>query len=87
MVETGLGFLKETLMQKQKNKRYTIDLTPAAAEEVDRICNMFELKIADLFRYSLLLMRIYADASKEGKQMRLVNRETNEIQIIELPLF
>ena len=69
-------------------RRCTIDLTPAAAEEVDRICNMFDLKIADLFRYSLLLMRIYADANKEGKQMRLVNRaDPNEIQVVELPLF
>ena len=69
-------------------RRCTIDLTPAAAEEVDRICNMFDLKISDLFRYSLLLMRIYADATREGKQMRLVNRkDPNEIQVVELPLF
>ena len=71
-----------------EGRRCTIDLTPAAAEEVDRICKMFDLKIADLFRYSLLLMRIYADASGEGKQMRLVNRkDPNEIQVVELPLF
>lgn len=69
-------------------RRCTIDLTPAASEEVDRICNMFELKISDLFRYSLLLMRVYADATREGKQMRLVNRnDPNEIQVVELPLF
>lgn len=69
-------------------RRCTVDLTPAAAQEVDRICGMFSLKIADLFRYSLLLMRIYADAVQEGKQMRLVNRkDPHEIQVVELPLF
>jgi hypothetical protein len=69
-------------------RRCTVDLTPAAAQEVDRICGMFSLKIADLFRYSLLLMRIYADAVQEGKQMRLVSRkDPHEIQVVELPLF
>ena len=79
------------MVQEEEKKTYpdgrrcTIDLTPAAAEEVDRICNMFDLKISDLFRYSLLLMRIYADATREGKQMRLVNRkDPNEIQVVEL---
>ena len=72
----------------EKGRRCTIDLTPAASEEVNRICKMFGLKIADLFRYSLLLMRIYGDAVTEGKQMRLVNRkDPNEIQVVELPLF
>ena len=72
----------------EKGRRYTIDLTPAAAAEVARICNMFELKIVDVFRYSLLLMRIYADAVQDGKQMRLVNRkDPTEIQVVELPLF
>jgi len=71
-----------------EGRRCTIDLTPAAAAEVDRICSMFDLKIADLFRYSLLLMRIYGDAVSEGRQMRLVSRkDPNEIQVVELPLF
>lgn len=82
------------MVEEEKKKTYpegrrcTIDLTSAAAVEVDRICSMFDLKIADLFRYSLLLMRIYGDAVREGKQMRLVNRkDPNEIQVVELPLF
>jgi len=71
-----------------EGRRCTIDLTPAAAEEVDRICSMFDLKIAELFRYSLLLMRIYGDAVSEGKQMRLVSRkDPHEVQVVELPLF
>jgi hypothetical protein len=72
----------------EKSRRYTIDLTPAASAEVDKICDVFGLKIVDLFRYSLLLMRIYTDAVKEGKQMRLVSRKNpSEVQVIELPLF
>ena len=72
----------------EKGHRYTLDLTPGAAEEVNRICNMFDLKITELFRYSLLLMRIYGDAVVEGKQMRLVSRDNpHEIRVVELPLF
>lgn len=71
-----------------QGRRCTIDLTPAAAQELDRICGTFNLKISELFRYSLLLMRIYRDAVLEGKQMRLVSRkDPNEIQVVELPLF
>lgn len=71
-----------------QGRRCTIDLTPAAAQELDRICVAFNLKISELFRYSLLLMRIYRDAVLEGKQMRLVSRtDPNEIQVVELPLF
>lgn len=85
----------DTMMEEAEKKktypegrRCTIDLTPAAAEEVDRICNIFGLKISDLFRYSLLLMRIYGDAVIDGKQMRLVSRkDPNEVQVIEMPLF
>jgi len=71
-----------------QGRRCTIDLTPAAAQELDRICSTFNLKISELFRYSLLLMRIYHDAVLGGKQMRLVSRtDPNEIQVVELPLF
>lgn len=79
--ETGKKIYRE-------GRRCTIDLTPAAAKEVDRIRNIFDLKTSELFRYSLLLMRIYGDAVIEGKQMRLVSRkDPNEIQVVELPLF
>ncbi len=72
----------------EKGRRCTIDLTPGAAEEVDRICKIFDLGIKELFQYSLLLMRIYTDATMEGKQMRLVSRkDPNKIQVVELPLF
>ncbi len=86
----GAVIMKNEVNKKEypKGRRCTIDLTPAAAEEVDRICEIFELKISDLFRYSLLLMRIYADATGEGKQMRLVSRkDPHEVQVVELPLF
>jgi hypothetical protein len=86
--EEGDETMAEASNQNDKGRRCTIDLTPAASAEVDRICGIFELKIVDLFRYSLLLMRIYADAVREGKQMRLVSRkDPTEIQVVELPLF
>ena len=86
----GDTMMEETEKKKTypKGRRCTIDLTPAAAEEVDRICNIFGLKISELFRYSLLLMRIYGDAVIDGKQMRLVSRkDPNEVQVVEMPLF
>ena len=78
----------ENVSARSKGRRCTIDLTPAASAEVDRMCGTYHLKIAELFRYGLLLMRIYGDAMKEGKQMRLVSRkDPNEVQVVELPLF
>jgi hypothetical protein len=80
--------MAEASNENKKGRRCTIDLTPAASVEVDRICTMFDLKIVDMFRYSLLLMRIYAEAVEQGRQMRLVNPDNpSEIQVIELPLF
>ena len=86
--ETGQMAQLDNQNASEKGRRCTIDLTPAASAEVDRICGIFGLKIVDLFRYALLLMRIYADAVREGKQMRLVSRtDPAEIQVVELPLF
>ncbi len=87
-VDSNTNKMDNKKKTNEKGHRYTLDLTPGASEEVNRICKMFDLKIAELFRYSLLLMRIYGDAMVEGKQMRLVSRDNpNEIRVVELPLF
>ena len=72
-----------------KNKRYTIDLTSGASEEVKRICDTFGLTITDLFRYSLLLMRIYADAIEAGRELRLIDpqKPDNLPMIVTIPMF
>jgi len=72
-----------------KTKRYTIDLTPWASEEVDRICGLFGITIADLFRYSLLLMRIYADATESNRELRLIDpcNPDNLPMVVVIPVF
>jgi len=69
-------------------RRYTIDLTPAAAEEVERIQKMFSLNIKDVFRFGLLLIRLYADAVRDKEEIQIVNPEKpNVVKVIKLPLF
>lgn len=71
-----------------KKRRYNIELTPAAAAELDRIRKTGSLKITEVFCYSLMLMKIYVDAKGDGKQMRLVNlKDPKEVQVVELPIF
>ena len=69
-------------------KRCTIDLTTSAAAEVERMQGIFELSVADVFRYSLLLMSMYADAISEGRELATINPEKpSDFQRIKLPMF
>ncbi len=63
-------------------------LTPAAAAKLDEIRNACGMTITEVFRYSLMLMNIYVEAMKNGKQMRLVSKtDAHEIQVVEIPMF
>ena len=56
-----------------KGRRVTIDLTPAAAGEVDRLRSITGLTTADVFRYALSLFRIYVDAKQRGHELETVD--------------
>jgi hypothetical protein len=58
-----------------KARRVTIDLTPAAATEVDRLRELTDLTTADIFRHALSLFRIYVDAVREGKELELTSKK------------
>jgi hypothetical protein len=56
-----------------KGRRITIDLTPAAVTELDKLRVLTGLTTADLFRYAFTLLRIYVQAKEEGQEVRLVD--------------
>ncbi len=69
-------------------KRCTIDLTTSAASEVERLQSIFDLSVADVFRYSLVLMSTYADAVSAGRDLSTIDpKNTQDYQIIKLPMF
>ena len=73
--------------QAQKGRRVTIDLTPAAAAEVDRLRDVTGLTTADIFRHAMSLFRIYVDARAKNEELRIIHPERQEFQTrIELPV-
>jgi len=52
----------------QERKRFSVDLTPNAARELIAIKANFGLTSAEVFRFGLLLMRIYTE-SKSKKML------------------
>ena len=76
---------KNASRPKPEFRRCTIDLTPRASDEVERIKMMFGITMADVFRLSLVLMRIYADAVAERKEVHVVDpKKPNLVRVIEL---
>ena len=71
----------------KKGRRVTIDLTPRAAEEVEKLRISTGRTTADLFRFSLQLLRIYVNATEEGKEMVINDpkSDTKQTRLI-LPL-
>lgn len=53
--------------EQVKGRRVSIDLTPTAAQEVDRLREVTGLTTADLFRNALHLFRIYVMERGQGK--------------------
>ena len=79
--------MAETVKTDQKGRRVTIDLTPAATREVDRLRDVTGLTTADVFRHALSLLRIYVDAKAAGREFELVDRAGEQPNTrIELPL-
>ncbi|MBN8625717.1 MAG: hypothetical protein J0M17_09530 [Planctomycetes bacterium] len=71
-----------------KGRRVTIDLTAAAALEVDRLRELTGLTTADLFRNAFSLFRIYVQARERGEEMCIVDPDDNHAirTRIELPV-
>jgi hypothetical protein len=71
-----------------RGRRVSIDLTPAATVEVDRLREATQLSTADLFRYALHLLRIYVDERQRGNSLYTARADNpSETQTrIELPL-
>lgn len=70
-----------------KGRRVTVDLAPAAALEVDRLRSATGLPTSDLFRYALVLVRIYMDAQQRGMELRLVDPDKMDVVTrLELPV-
>jgi hypothetical protein len=59
--------------EEGKGRRVTIDLTPAATAELDRLRNVTGLTSADVFRYALSLFRIYVEAKQRGHDLEIVD--------------
>jgi len=73
--------------EANKGRRVTIDLSFSAAQEVDRLRSLTGLTTADLFRYGLVLARIYLDAQRRGMELRLVDpAKTDVVTRLELPV-
>lgn len=77
----------ENTQTQPKGRRVTVDLTPAAAAEIDRLRNVTGLTTADIFRYALSAFRIYIDAKQRQKEVRIVDRKGDEPDLqIEFPV-
>ncbi len=73
--------------QAAKGRRVTIDLTPAAASEVDRLRSVTGLTTADLFRHALSLFRIYVEVRERGQQLCILDPGEDKIHTrLELPV-
>ncbi len=72
----------------EKGRRATIDLTPAAAQEVDRLREITGLTTSDLFRTAFSLFRLYVQAREQGNALCIVDPEDeNAIRTrLELPI-
>src|SRR5690606_26692257 len=68
------------------HRRITIDLPEASSEELKRVQAATGLSIADVFRLSFALLRIYVNARIEGKEIRVVDPNDPHLQTrIEIP--
>lgn len=69
-----------------KGRRVTVDLTAAAAAEVDRLRTITELSVAEIFRHALTIFRIYVNAKQRGEQLHIVAEDGAGLATrIELP--
>jgi len=69
------------------NPRIAFELTPAMADEVERIMGVADLKSKpEVFRRAFTLLRIHVDAEIRGREIYMVDPERpNERYLFTLP--
>ena len=77
----------EENLKPRRGRRVTIDLTPAAAEEVEQIAELVGTSVPDLFRQSFSLFRLYVNAKREGEYLAVISKDNpSRIRQLELAL-
>ena len=66
-------------------RRVTIDLPDETSDEIERIRASTGMTIADIFRHSFTLLRLYLEAKAEKKELRIIDPKSREQVRIELP--
>ena len=75
------------MTEKVKGRRVSIDLTPPAVQEVDRLRQLTGLTTADVFRHALAVFRLYINAKVQGRELVIVDPNDAEFRSqIELPV-
>jgi hypothetical protein len=64
-----------------EGKRITVELAPAADNELERLRKVTGCTTGQLFRYALSLLRIYVEAKEKGQDMRLIGIQTVRIEL------
>jgi len=73
--------------RESKGRRISLDLTQAAAAELDKLRLLTGQTTADLFRYAFTLLRIYIQARQDGHEIRIIDpKDTGTQTRLELPI-
>lgn len=63
-------------------RRLNLNLTDAAADEVDRLTKLHGVSTPDLFRMALSLVRLHSQAEQDGDAIYLFTRDGQQSQVI-----
>ena len=70
-----------------RGRRISVDLTKAAANELDKLKLSTGQTTADLFRFAFTLLRIYVKAKQDGHEVRIIDPNDSTTQTrLELPM-
>ena len=74
--------------KKKRNiaRRCTVDLSVNANKELERMMRLTGLSIADIFRFSIMLFKIYMDARRHGQSVEIHDPKEKSIRVIEIPI-
>ncbi len=61
------------MSEEKKGRRVTVDMSPAAASEIDKILELTGGKTSDLFRQAFSLLHMYVSAIRQGKEIMIAN--------------
>jgi hypothetical protein len=72
---------REKTTPQRGNTRAAVDLTPAAATELDRIHDLTGMNTADIFRTGLSLLRIYVNIKRDGGHLCTIDEYDRVVRI------